>query len=39
LSRSPPLAVRRLLWFVAFWMAGVVAVGAVAGLIKLAIGA
>jgi hypothetical protein len=31
--------VRRLLWFVALWMAGVVAVGAVAWLIKLAIGA
>ena len=29
---------RRLLWFAGLWAAGVVALGAVAGLVRLAIG-
>ena len=33
------LGLRRLLWFVALWVAGVLAVGAVGLLIKLALGA
>jgi hypothetical protein len=39
LSRSPAGAGKRLLWFVALWAAGVAAVGALATVIKLAIGA
>lgn len=34
----PPPLVRRLLWFVALWLAGVLPVAAVAEIIKLWIG-
>jgi hypothetical protein len=38
MRQRPPAVLRRLLWFAALWVAGVVAVGVVGYAIKLALG-